>query len=91
MCSSFREEIQTLHQHWASKEAELSRVIKDAGSLLKVELNACKQQLELERSRTRALHNRFKVKDNPHILGKMFNLLINLFSNSFIHKYIQRE
>ncbi|XP_052322608.1 CAP-Gly domain-containing linker protein 2-like isoform X4 [Oncorhynchus keta] len=65
-----KEEIQTLHQHWASKEAELSRVIKDAGSLLKVELNACKQQLELERSRTQALHNRLKVKDNPHILGK---------------------
>ncbi|XP_036816303.1 centrosome-associated protein CEP250 isoform X3 [Oncorhynchus mykiss] len=65
-----KEEIQTLHQHWASKEAELSRVIKDAGSLLKVELNACKQQLELERSRTRALHNRLKVKDNPHILGR---------------------
>nr|XP_029512112.1 oral-facial-digital syndrome 1 protein homolog [Oncorhynchus nerka] len=65
-----KEEIQTLHQHWASKEAELSRVIKDAGSLLKVELNACKQQLELERSRTQALHNRLKVKDNPHILGR---------------------
>ncbi|XP_042157820.1 trichohyalin isoform X2 [Oncorhynchus tshawytscha] len=65
-----KEEIQTLHQHWTSKEAELSRVIKDAGSLLKVELNACKQQLELERSRTQALHNRLKVKDNPHILGR---------------------
>ncbi|XP_031657395.1 golgin subfamily A member 6-like protein 22 isoform X3 [Oncorhynchus kisutch] len=65
-----KEEIQTLHQHWTSKEAELSRVIKDAGSLLKVELNACKQQLELERSRTQALHNRLKVKDNAHILGR---------------------
>ncbi|XP_038874169.1 GRB10-interacting GYF protein 2-like [Salvelinus namaycush] len=65
-----KEEIQTLHQHWASKEAELSRVVKDAGSLLKVELNACKQQLELERSRYCYLHNRLKVKDDPHILGR---------------------
>ncbi|XP_055789070.1 myosin heavy chain-like isoform X2 [Salvelinus fontinalis] len=64
-----KEEIQTLHQHWVSKEAELSRVVKDAGSLLKVELNACKQQLELERSRYCYLH-RLKVKDNPHILGR---------------------
>ncbi|XP_045544495.1 centrosome-associated protein CEP250 isoform X4 [Salmo salar] len=65
-----KEEIQTLHLHRASKDAELSGVIKDAGSLLKVELDACKQQLELERSRSQALHNRLKVKGNPHILGR---------------------
>ncbi|XP_029615322.1 myosin heavy chain isoform X2 [Salmo trutta] len=65
-----KEEIQTLHLHWASKDAELSGVIKDAGSLLKVELDACKQQLELERSRSQALHNRLKVRGNPHILGR---------------------
>ncbi|KAM9570466.1 uncharacterized protein ACWYII_043258 isoform 1-T2 [Salvelinus alpinus] len=65
-----KEEIQTLRQHWASKEEEVSRAVKDAGSLLKVELNACKQQLELERSRSQVLHNRLKVKDNPHILGR---------------------
>ncbi|KAK6317762.1 hypothetical protein J4Q44_G00110530 [Coregonus suidteri] len=55
-----KEEIQTLHLHWASTEAELSRVRKDAGSLLKVELDACKQQVELERSRSQALHKRLK-------------------------------
>lgn len=69
MCCSFREEIQTLHLHRASKDAELSGVIKDAGSLLKVELDACKQQLELERSMSQALHNTLKDKGNPHILG----------------------
>ncbi|KAJ8002580.1 hypothetical protein DPEC_G00160380 [Dallia pectoralis] len=55
-----KEEIQTLRQLKANTEAELNRVRKDGGSLLRVELDACKQQLELERCRSLSVHNRLK-------------------------------
>ncbi|XP_010881934.2 trichohyalin isoform X3 [Esox lucius] len=55
-----KEEIQTLRQHKANTETEPNRVQKDAGSMLKVELDACKQRLELERCRSQTLHNKLK-------------------------------
>ncbi|XP_029289238.1 golgin subfamily A member 6-like protein 22 [Cottoperca gobio] len=47
-----KEEIENLLQHKAYMETILSRAKKESDSLLKVELVACKQELELERSRT---------------------------------------
>ncbi|XP_029909376.1 myosin-11 [Myripristis murdjan] len=56
-----KEEIESLLQHKANMETVPNRAKKD--SLLKVELDACKQELELERSRSQALLHRCKGKD----------------------------
>uniref|UniRef100_UPI003AAA500E uncharacterized protein n=1 Tax=Centroberyx gerrardi TaxID=166262 RepID=UPI003AAA500E len=57
-----KEEIESLLQHKANMETVLNRVKKESDSLLRVELDACKQELELERSRSQALLLRCKGK-----------------------------
>ncbi|KAL7403021.1 hypothetical protein ABVT39_023213 [Epinephelus coioides] len=57
-----KEEIEKLRQHKANMETVLTRAKTESDSLLRVELDACKQELELERSRSRALLHRHKDK-----------------------------
>ncbi|XP_074490423.1 uncharacterized protein LOC141767075 isoform X1 [Sebastes fasciatus] len=57
-----KEEIENLQQHKAAMETVLARAKKESDSLLRVELDACKQELELERSRSQALLHRYKDK-----------------------------
>ncbi|XP_019116437.2 golgin subfamily A member 6-like protein 22 [Larimichthys crocea] len=54
-----KEEIENLQQHKANMEAVLTKAKKESNSLLKVELDACKQELELERNRSQALLHRY--------------------------------
>ncbi|XP_051239048.1 interaptin-like isoform X3 [Dicentrarchus labrax] len=56
-----KEEMENRLQHQANMEAVLNRA-KESDSLLRVELDACKQELELERSRSQALLKRHKDK-----------------------------
>ncbi|KAK6475322.1 paramyosin-like [Huso huso] len=53
-----QEKIQRLLREKAEAESELRRAKQESSSLLRVELDACKQQLELERSRSQALQHR---------------------------------
>ncbi|KAG7473459.1 hypothetical protein MATL_G00096050 [Megalops atlanticus] len=55
---SSQDQAQNLLQQKAETEAELNRVKREVGALAKVELDACRQQLELERSRSQALLQR---------------------------------
>ncbi|XP_051239050.1 centrosomal protein of 128 kDa-like isoform X5 [Dicentrarchus labrax] len=57
-----KEEMENRLQHQANMEAVLNRAKKESDSLLRVELDACKQELELERSRSQALLKRHKDK-----------------------------
>ncbi|XP_044048906.1 trichohyalin-like isoform X2 [Siniperca chuatsi] len=57
-----KEEIENLLQHKANVETVLTRAKRESDSLLRVELDACKQELELERSRSQALLHRYKDK-----------------------------
>ncbi|XP_032378471.1 early endosome antigen 1 isoform X3 [Etheostoma spectabile] len=56
-----REEVENLLQHKADLETVLTKA-KESDSLLKVELDACKQELELERSRSQVLLQMYKNK-----------------------------
>ncbi|XP_076588550.1 uncharacterized protein LOC143321795 [Chaetodon auriga] len=49
-------------QHKANMTTELTRAKKESDSLLKAELDACKQELELERSRSQVLLHKYKDK-----------------------------
>ncbi|XP_045893700.1 interaptin-like isoform X3 [Micropterus dolomieu] len=62
-----KEEIENLLQHKANMETVLTRAKKDSDSLLRVELDACKQELELERSMSQALLHRYKDKGGEHV------------------------
>ncbi|XP_070829091.1 uncharacterized protein [Chaetodon trifascialis] len=53
---------ENLQQHKANMTTELTRAKKGSDSLLKVELDACKQELELERSRSQALLHKYTDK-----------------------------
>ncbi|XP_046890390.1 trichohyalin-like [Hypomesus transpacificus] len=55
-----RDQIQNLLQNRADSEADLSRVKKETASLLRLELDACKQQLELEANRSQSLLHTLK-------------------------------
>ncbi|XP_070763131.1 early endosome antigen 1 [Enoplosus armatus] len=66
-----KEEIENLLQHKATMETVLTRAKKESDSLLRVELDACKQELELERSRSQALLHRYKDKGKALILFVM--------------------
>ncbi|XP_031139307.1 rho-associated protein kinase 2-like isoform X2 [Sander lucioperca] len=57
-----REEIENLLQHKADLETVLTKAKKESDSLLRVELDACKQELELERSRSQVLLQIYKDK-----------------------------
>ncbi|KAM4618215.1 uncharacterized protein ACJ7VT_007616 [Polymixia lowei] len=57
-----KEEIESLLCYKANMETELNKTRKESDSLLRVELDACKQELELERSRSQALLHRWKGK-----------------------------
>ncbi|KAF1386869.1 hypothetical protein PFLUV_G00099340 [Perca fluviatilis] len=57
-----REEIENLLQHKADLETVLTKAKKKSDSLLRVELDACKQELELERSRSQVLLQIYKDK-----------------------------
>ncbi|XP_059916483.1 trichohyalin-like isoform X1 [Gadus macrocephalus] len=50
-----KEEIKALLLHKANLEAELKRTKRETNSILRVELDACKQQLELEKNRNKEL------------------------------------
>ncbi|XP_070686585.1 uncharacterized protein [Pempheris klunzingeri] len=56
-----KHEIENLLQHKANMETVLTRA-KESESLLRLELDACKQELELEKSRSQALFHRYKDK-----------------------------
>ncbi|XP_034735950.1 myosin-11-like isoform X3 [Etheostoma cragini] len=56
-----REEVENLLQHKADLETVLTKA-KESDSLLRVELDACKQELELERSRSQVLLQIYKDK-----------------------------
>ncbi|XP_066524922.1 centriolin-like [Hoplias malabaricus] len=53
-----QDQIQSLIQQKTDLEKELCKVKKEAGALERVELDACKQQLDLERSRSQSLQQR---------------------------------
>ncbi|KAI3370668.1 hypothetical protein L3Q82_007231 [Scortum barcoo] len=55
-----KEEIRNLLKYKANMEREQTRAKKESDSLLRVELDACKQELELERSRSQVLLQRYK-------------------------------
>ncbi|XP_034735948.1 myosin-11-like isoform X2 [Etheostoma cragini] len=57
-----REEVENLLQHKADLETVLTKAKKESDSLLRVELDACKQELELERSRSQVLLQIYKDK-----------------------------
>nr|XP_023675787.1 myosin heavy chain, cardiac muscle isoform-like isoform X2 [Paramormyrops kingsleyae] len=62
---SNQKEIQTLSWQKAEAEAELNRVKGDGGTLGRLELDACRRQLELERSRNRNLLQRLMGTCGP--------------------------
>ncbi|XP_047015856.1 interaptin isoform X2 [Ictalurus punctatus] len=68
--------IQRLLEEKTHYENELTRVKKEAGALERVELDACRQQLELERNRSQTLQQR--LMGNPMSLEEMDGELVQL-------------
>ncbi|KAK3558419.1 hypothetical protein QTP86_018027, partial [Hemibagrus guttatus] len=68
--------IQSLLEEKTHHEKELARVKKEAGALERVELDACRQQLELERNRSQTLQQ--KLMGNPVSLEEMDGELVQL-------------
>ncbi|KAB5565729.1 hypothetical protein PHYPO_G00244880 [Pangasianodon hypophthalmus] len=68
--------IQRLLEEKTHHEKELARIKKEAGALERVELDACKQQLELERNRSQTLQQR--LMGNPVSLEEMDGELVQL-------------
>ncbi|XP_053496869.1 golgin subfamily A member 4 isoform X2 [Ictalurus furcatus] len=68
--------IQRLLEEKTHYEKELTRVKKEAGALERVELDACRQQLELERNRSQTLQQR--LMGNPVSLEEMDGELVQL-------------
>ncbi|MCI4381879.1 hypothetical protein PGIGA_G00257070 [Pangasianodon gigas] len=68
--------IQRLLDEKTHHEKELTRVKKEAGALERVELDACRQQLELERNRSQTLQQR--LMGNPVSLEEMDGELVQL-------------
>ncbi|XP_007246656.4 interaptin isoform X1 [Astyanax mexicanus] len=64
-----QDQIQSLLEQKTQLETEMSRVKKEAGALERVELDACRQQLELEQSRRQSLQQR--LLGNPVSLEEM--------------------
>ncbi|KAM4675963.1 uncharacterized protein O3C94_008594 [Discoglossus pictus] len=52
------ERIKDLERERSEMQSEIKKIKKESGSVLRIELDACKQQLELERSRGLVLQNR---------------------------------
>ncbi|KAK2834544.1 hypothetical protein Q7C36_015245 [Tachysurus vachellii] len=70
--------IQSLLEEKTHQEKELARVKKEAGALERVELDACRQQLELEKNRCQTLQQ--KLMGNPVSLEEMDGELVQLKS-----------
>ncbi|KAJ8343450.1 hypothetical protein SKAU_G00307790 [Synaphobranchus kaupii] len=70
---SSQEQMQTVLQEKADMEAELNRVKKEGGALVKVELDACRQQLDLEKNRSQSL--RRQLSNSPVREGRRGSLL----------------
>ncbi|XP_046715613.1 golgin subfamily A member 4 isoform X2 [Silurus meridionalis] len=68
--------IQRLQEEKTQYEKELARVKKEAGALERVELDACRQQLELERNRSQNLQQR--LMGNPVPLEEVDGELVQL-------------
>ncbi|KAL7858116.1 hypothetical protein AOLI_G00182180 [Acnodon oligacanthus] len=71
-----QDEIQSLLEQKTHLEMELCRVKKEAGALERVELDACRQQLDLERSRSQCLQQR--LMGNPLSLEEMDGELVQV-------------
>ncbi|KAL6474371.1 hypothetical protein MHYP_G00179320 [Metynnis hypsauchen] len=71
-----QDEIQSLLEQKTHLETELCRVKKEAGALERVELDACRQQLDLERSRSQCLQQR--LMGNPVSLEEMDGELVQV-------------
>ncbi|XP_058264490.1 golgin subfamily A member 6-like protein 7 isoform X3 [Hemibagrus wyckioides] len=69
-------QIQSLLEEKTHHEKELARVKKEAGALERVELDACRQQLELEKNRSQTLQQR--LMGNPVSLEEMDGELVQL-------------
>ncbi|XP_072258301.1 uncharacterized protein [Pyxicephalus adspersus] len=52
------EKIKELEREKSNKESEMRKIKSENGSVLRIELDACRQQLELERSRREVLQSR---------------------------------
>ncbi|GAA6100269.1 centrosome-associated protein CEP250 [Tachysurus ichikawai] len=70
--------IQSLLEEKTHQEKNLARVKKDTGELEPVELDACRQQLELEKNRSQTLQQ--KLMGNPVSLEEMDGELVQLKS-----------
>ncbi|XP_035250896.1 paramyosin-like isoform X2 [Anguilla anguilla] len=70
---SSQEQMQAMLQQKADMEAELNRVKKEGGALVKVELDACRQQLDLEKNRSQALLR--QLSSSPVREGRRGSLL----------------
>ncbi|TSM52352.1 Laminin subunit beta-1 [Bagarius yarrelli] len=68
--------IQSLQEEKTHYEQELTRIKKEAGALKRVELDACRQQLELERNRSQTLQHR--LMENPVSQEQMDGELVQL-------------
>ncbi|XP_072527657.1 uncharacterized protein [Salminus brasiliensis] len=71
-----QDQIQSLLEQKTHLETELCRVKKEAGALERVELDACRQQLELEQSRSQSLQQ--KLVGNPVSLEEMDGELVQV-------------
>ncbi|XP_036433722.1 myosin-11 [Colossoma macropomum] len=71
-----QDQIQSLLEQKTHLETELCRVKKEAGALERVELDACRQQLDLERSRSQSLQQR--LMGNPLSLEEMDGELVQV-------------
>ncbi|KAE8617373.1 hypothetical protein XENTR_v10009053 [Xenopus tropicalis] len=58
------ERLKFLERERSEKELEIKKLKAESGSILRIELDACKQQLELERSRTATLQAKISVMDS---------------------------
>ncbi|KAG8440318.1 hypothetical protein GDO86_006176 [Hymenochirus boettgeri] len=58
------ERINLLERELSEKEMEIRKLKAESGSMLRIELDACRQQLELERSRTVALQARMGAMES---------------------------
>ncbi|KAI4874964.1 hypothetical protein NFI96_032968 [Prochilodus magdalenae] len=71
-----QDQIQTLLEQKTELEIELCRVKKEAGAFERVELDACRQQLDLERSRSQSLQQR--LMGTPVSLEEMDGELVQV-------------
>ncbi|XP_026167501.1 golgin subfamily A member 6C isoform X2 [Mastacembelus armatus] len=79
-----KEQIDYLRQHKARIEKMLTENKKEADSLLRVELDACKQELELERSRSQVLLHRHKDKGREAVQTRDKDTMTDLSESSLL-------